>query len=530
MTQAARPFFWVDYRAVPPRAMHSYWDYCDIAGRFVDGVVLARQMTGRTDGAEEETTLRRFLWAQQDDRDGLFYNPEPDPETSKYAPDLGATAQARHMDLFCQRAPLLAMTTLLASGDESVRTRLRRMVRGLEAITERNGDELRFPTYRWAPVLQSGWYAGENVPERWLGYRYALLTALPRYAQVSGDERALDLAKRLAHFYMRHGDVPPDGRFRGNTHSGGILPTTVGIARLGLVIGDREMIDWAHHVYAWLQQQTPDFGFLIDGLGLDGFFAGTCETCGLADLLHLAVLLTESGVGDYWDDIERVARNQLVQNQYTDACLLEQAFPSITPPVMSMLHGSFECAAHPNNLLTWDGSEGCCIGGGLRALYLTWRAAVTESPDETRINIGVSRSTPYVDVVAHEPWAGRIDVRVMSTIPRCVCIRLPGHATVGEAQVLLDGVSLRPTWRGRYACMEGVHAKQTLSLLYPLCEASRDYIVTGHQYTGFWCGHSMVEINPPGERYPIYQRRAWATAQDFTSPPAKVAAAMPVLW
>ena len=71
--------------------------------------------------------LREFLWAQQDPRDGLFYNPEadnvPDGEMSKYVPDQGATVTARHVDMFCQRAPMLAMTTLLAMGDESMLTK-----------------------------------------------------------------------------------------------------------------------------------------------------------------------------------------------------------------------------------------------------------------------------------------------------------------------------------------------------------------------------------------------------------------------
>src|SRR5262245_58130845 len=69
----ARPFFWIDLRQQPPQASHSYWDRCDIAGRFVDGLVLARQMTGRRDEAESELLLRDFLWAQQDPQDGLFY-------------------------------------------------------------------------------------------------------------------------------------------------------------------------------------------------------------------------------------------------------------------------------------------------------------------------------------------------------------------------------------------------------------------------------------------------------------------------
>lgn len=74
LQQGGRPYFWIDLRQAPPQASHSYWDGVDIAGRFVDGLLLARQMTGRSDGTAVEAQLRAYLWAQQDRHDGLFYN------------------------------------------------------------------------------------------------------------------------------------------------------------------------------------------------------------------------------------------------------------------------------------------------------------------------------------------------------------------------------------------------------------------------------------------------------------------------
>jgi hypothetical protein len=503
-----RPFFWVDFRDRPPQAHHSYWDHCDIAGRFVDGLVLARILTGRRDGAEAEAQLRAFLWAHQDLNDGLFYNPESEEdgigEASKYVLDAGSRARLRHVDLFCQRAPLMAMTTLLAAGDESVRPRLQAMVRGLEAIAEWNGDEARFPSYRWAPVVRPEWIQGQSAPERWHGYRYALLTALARYVELADDARATAFATALARWYMRHGDVPADGRFKGNTHSGGILPTTVGIARLGRFLGDREMLAWANRVYLWVVEKMPDFGFLTDGFGLDGFFSGTCETCGLADLMHLALVLTEAGLGDYWDDLERYARNQVLENQYTDAAELRLAFPSITEQVLAMLHGGFECAAHPNSLLTWDGAEGCCIGGGLRALYLAWRAVASETDGETRVHLGLSRSTPGAEIVGCEPWEGRVEVRVHT--PRRLAIRVPGHAARAQVRAWLDGRAVETRMQDDYVIFETLQPEQTAALTYPLVEATRIYDIAGQTYTGDWRGATLMEIRPAGGRYPTYRR------------------------
>jgi len=531
----ARPFFWIDLRQQPPTASHSYWDACDIAGRFVDGLVLARRMTGRADNAPIEAQLRQFLWAQQDPVDGLFYNWEEEGaannEMSKYLPDAEVDTRQRHVDMFCQRSPLLAMTTLLADGDESMRPRLQKMVRGLLAISERNGDEIQFPTYRWAPVLKPEWFNGANAPEKWQGYRYALLTGLARYAELTQDPVGVELALGLARYYMRHGDVPPDGRFAANTHSGGVLPTTVGIARLGIWTGDTEMVAWANRVYLWVCANTPEFGFLRDGLGLDGFFARTCETCGLADLVHLALILTEAGVGDYWDDIERIARNQLLENQYRDATTIRQLYPGIADNVLDMMCGGFECAAYPNRLLTWVGVEGCCIGGGLRALYLAWRGSIRDDSDESYVHMAFSRVTPFIQVIGHEPWQGRIDVR--AAVPRRVHLRVPGYAALEQVQTLVDGQAVTVTWAGRYATFD-LAAGQIATLLYPLPESSRTYTIAEQTYQGQWRGNTMLEIQPAGEGYPIYQRQTLLDEGRLSAPDLPWRkdglAARPFLW
>lgn len=509
LDMGARPYFWVDLKETPPRACHAYWDYNDIAGRFVDALVLARTITGRQDAVAEESLLREFLWAAQDPEDGLFYNPVepggPGLEIDKYRPKARVGACDRHVDLFCQRAPLLAMVTLLAAGEEQVSLRLQAMIRGLSAIARQEGDIIYFPTYRWAPTLRSEWSHPTSTPERWVAYRYALLTGLARYVELSADPEATALATGLARFYMRHGDVPPDGRFRGNTHSGGILPTTVGIARLGLALGDRDMIEWADRVYRYVREQTPDFGFIVDGLGLKGVFAGTCETCALADLLHLAILLSDAGVADYRDDVERYARNQLLENQYRDPAALRQALPGISDRVLAMLHGGFECAAHPNSLLTWDGAEACCIGGGMRALYLVWRAAIAESGQETRVELGFSRSTPHVEVIGHEPWSGRIEVYLRS--PRRLLLRVPEHVRPTEVRATVDGVEVSIPHRGRYAVFEELQPGHRVAIEYPLRPRAETYHIAGRTYQADWRGNTLVEIKPAGERYPIYRRK-----------------------
>ncbi len=41
------------------------------------------------------------------------------------------------------------------------------------------------------------------------------------------------------------------------------------------------------------------------------------ETCEVADMIGLALKLTQAGVGEYWEDTDRWVRNQFVENQLT---------------------------------------------------------------------------------------------------------------------------------------------------------------------------------------------------------------------
>ena len=49
------------------------------------------------------------------------------------------------------------------------------------------------------------------------------------------------------------------------------------------------------------------------------------EMCTVGDMNYLAVKLSQLGVGDYWEDVDRYTRNQLVEGQVTDADKLRRA-------------------------------------------------------------------------------------------------------------------------------------------------------------------------------------------------------------
>src|SRR4051812_23051714 len=105
---AYQPFFRLELGGETPRALHASWDYCDMAGRFVDALILTAPMVGADGPGEAEQGLREFLLARANPRDGLCYDAEA--PWSTYA-----------ADMFCQGRAMIGLVTLfLATGSAAV--------------------------------------------------------------------------------------------------------------------------------------------------------------------------------------------------------------------------------------------------------------------------------------------------------------------------------------------------------------------------------------------------------------------------
>jgi hypothetical protein len=499
-----QPYFWLNLKANPPRLEHQSWDYCDMSGRWVDGLLLGRLMTGTRQFEAVEQALRSFLLTRANRRDGLFYNAE--------APEFGSRGGA---DIFCQGRVLFGLLSWwLESGESSIEDYIQRLVAGLAQAAVWEGECAFFP----ATLRGEGIWL--NVPDAVSeldpkvapalgapGYWASVLNGVVIYYQHSGSAEALHLAGGLARYYMqRSGAVAPDGSYIGHTHSGGVLPTTAGILRLGLATGDDAMVLWARQVFEHTRRHTTSFGWLPDGVGFsdDYMWSQSCETCALSDYLELAILLSEAGVGDYWDDVERCARNQLLENQF-------RQIEGVLPPnaeerVMAAARGSFACAARPNTPFGWDeGLEGCCLGSGLHALYLVWHHALAEHAGIVHVNLPISRSTPSLEVISDEPYAEGLRIQVRK--PCAIDLRLPPAIATSTIQATINARPVQGAVYGGHCQISGLQPGDALVVRYPLVERRETHIVAGRTYVTAWRGQTVMNIEPAAERCPSYQRR-----------------------
>jgi len=206
-----QPYFQLDWGSNPPEARHASWDYCDMAGRYVDALILIRQMTGNRTGLDVEVRLRTFLLARANTQDGLFTMPKRPGRTT--VPTCSVRA-----------APCLAWSAGFCSqAIPKYRPGLTRLIAGLSRIALHHDDYCVYPKDRW---IDGVWVEGGLWNGKAPGYAIQQVIGIARYYEATGNPVALDLAGKLARYFVYHSGVVInfDGTFQGHTHSGGILP------------------------------------------------------------------------------------------------------------------------------------------------------------------------------------------------------------------------------------------------------------------------------------------------------------------
>jgi hypothetical protein len=504
-TLGYQPFFRLDLGGEIPQALHASWDYCDMAGRFVDALILTAPMADAGDPSEAELGLRDFLLARVNLKDGLCYNAEA--PWSTYA-----------ADMFCQGRALIGLVTLfLQTGNGTVEGAIEGQIAGLTKIARWNNDLCFYPKDIW---VDDHWEEGGLWNFACPGYSTQQTVGLARYARATGSQAALKLARGLSLFFKNSGPVAHDGTFKGHTHSQGILPTVLGILNYALVAGDEALASWCQRTYEHARRNTSSFGWIADGLGLDinlTPFAGTCETCALADLIEIAITLTEAGLGDYWDDIDRFARNQLLEQQFRDVSLVasDDALSASDPVVASIIRGAFDSAALPNSLIGDQHGvvEGCCTPAGARACMLVWDRIMSRQPDGVHVNLSFSRDTPWARLISSEPFRGEVRLEIRQAAR--FFWRLPSWVDAHRVRLTVDGQERSVVVQGGSLDLGDARPGQTFVITYPLEERDEFDTIAGREYETHWKGGVVTRITPAGDRYPTYQRAVF----EGTEPP-----------
>ena len=289
------------------------------------------------------------------------------------------------------------------------------------------------------------------------------------------------------------------------------------------------------------------------GIARIGLFGEGCTT---GDMTWLALALSQSGVGDYWDDADAYVRNHLAELQIIDAERMKAAVAQMPAgrgkndttkgpydpvnesnenTVDRTLGTYFSDSTHPtlipehNFLYTI-----CCTGNCTPAMYAAWSAIVQCDNGNAQINLLLNRASQWLDIDSYLPFQGKVVIR--NKTAQTISVRIPGYVDIAGVQSAVNGASRPGTVLGRYMVFNALQPKDEITLTFPLATTTEAYTLKWKQeefwkestdpgaqwkpadppakYTFTFRGNTVIDVSPrdTGLGFPLYQREALKAA------------------
>ena len=439
-------------------------------------------------------------------------------------------------------------------GDPAWEPLLKGMARGLESIAIDRGDYAYYPDGGFGQAFvypRSGWMkTDEPGGEREGGegsvlcYQGCQLRAMSLWAARAGDEQALEFAGKLARFIMKpkfwggvSDPTPSSGKQRGHvdfpTHHRAIALR--GLLEYGLVVGDPYICDFVRTSYEHMRSfGMPETGFIPTSPRDE-----TMEACFIGDYTALALKLSLSGYGDYWEDVDRMVRNQMVEDQLADRGLLERIIASsperkpgsdyslrrekrvrLEPmpgieyageDVLDRVLGTFIGAPGVTSVDFVQGGQ-CCTGNATSGIYYAWESITRRDGDNAQVNLFLNRAAPWLDVDSHLPYEGR--VVITNKTARRISVRIPPWVDRSRLESRVNGEGRRPGWVAGYAMFDGLTPGDAIELSFPLATQTLSRTAYSGKpdetvYTIRTRANTVLDISPRDEAprsYPFYLR------------------------
>ena len=425
-----------------------------------------------------------------------------------------------------------------------------RLANGLNKIALRNEDR----AWVYNVYKRSGWDQDETPSADFMGASASTreakepprtsngtiglpLRGLSRWYAASGDEKALDLADRLARFYMKPtnwGSIGPEmlvgaehGHWQGHFHERtfGVM----GLLEYAIVRNDAKIIRFVQQFYEYarcfgiarmgyfpaiLRSLEAPAGQKELGIYLaaDGSAPQCSEGCATADMIWLAATLSKAGIGDYWDDVDQYVRNDLVEHQILRRDLIEAmvaAGPTheidprmeTTERVIERNMGGFLGGGDPTWIYGWWTM--CCNANAAYALYVAWDSIIHCEHGVAQVNLLLNRASPWLDVDSYLPYEGKAVLR--NKTASAVYVRVPQWVDKTAVRCQVNEQPISPHWVGNKLAVTGVAAKDIITLEFPMVETTETYTLPSYPdpYTLSMKGNTLVDISPRTER-PIH--------------------------
>lgn len=536
-------FFWVKFKSRPPYMHHDSVALPTTNCKFAESLAMMRVMSGSTLNLDFDKGLMRALLDGIGD-DGLYYSRRvvagKERTWHEGVTHVYPVTGEDFANVYGNARLILAMLAYYQlDGDSAWEGRIAKMVKRLAEIAICKDDYAYYPDSQVGEAFsypRSGWRRtdepqsdDEGAEHSVIAYQGAQIRAFSRWYLLSGDKQALEMARRLTNFILKprfwgteaeraalsgpaaRTELGPvngveRGHFSGHFH--GRLIGLRGLLEYALVTGDERLMEFVRDSYEF----SRSFG-----IGAIGCFTHCTEACAIADMVALAVKLSDAGIGDYWEDVEQYIRNQLVEHQLLRADLLEQVSRAgsereIRPPqetadrVIERSIGAFGAISDPTCMPDTYSIQ-CCTANATQALYYAWESIVRHEAGLAQINLLLNRSSAWLDIASYLPYKGKVIITNKSS--GRIAVRIPRWVDSSTLRWTVNGRNRPAAWLGRYLLVEGLKANDVVTIEFSLPERTNTYTFYGQEYSCYFRGNTLVDISPrlvPAGSYPIYLR------------------------
>jgi hypothetical protein len=427
-----------------------------------------------------------------------------------------------------------------------------RMIQRLSEMTVDRRDFAYIPHGAFAPFARFG--LNPKMPTGWDAVDYGnirMIQGLSQYYRATGYEPAIKLASKLTAFGMGHADYyETDGRFlacpseieallysprlkihypeaKDLKYGGHFHNHTIGLLSMleyAVAAGDKKALEFVKGGYIYAKSQGSSLVGFFPELAIDNkYFA--CESCEVADMIALALKLTDGGTGDYYDDVDRWVRNQFAEQQLTNGDWIHDlektqpakpvAFNETAERLVERNIGTFAGWASGNEFASQIGIQQCCLGNSARALYYVWDRIVQRNGEELRVNLLMNRASQWADIYSHVPYEGRVELKLKQPAAMML-VRAPEWITSGSPEITckVNGSPRSLRWEDRYVNVGAGKPGDRIVATFPISTRTVKETIGNVPYTLTIKGSTVIAIDPPGKIGPLYTRA------HFTAPRA----------
>lgn len=478
------PYFNI-FRSEPAEAAHDWPDFNDVSSRQLQASIMLRHMTGKT--VCWESKWYTDILSRIDPETGFINRPETNFSKNEF-------------NIVDHALILYALvTTYIDRKDDVLGNKILRMVSNLLSS---------FKNREWG--TDSATCPGYIIK--------GLMVCARHLASCEASELAGLLSEKV---FSEYKNFTPDNTFSHGGHMHGNLGILAGIADYALFTRQPILYSRVDAVYNYIKSTGTRFGFIPEVVGRKGDIIA-CETCALMDFISLATTLANHGHPEYWGDIERMARNHLLESQVRDGSWLvsdtqkEDTSQFTWRAVGDRMVGGYAGWSSPNHILAceeelhWGGDElrgrirafqNCCGGSGTHAMYIVWKNASRFENECLSVNLHMDKLLSQAEIRCFQPYEGllRIDLKQACNVK----IRIPEFIKPEEMKAESNGNKITGLVWGNYLELGKRAENERLEIRYPLPVYNEQICIGNsgfrqYNYTVTWKGDTVVSIQPEG--------------------------------